>query len=130
MFDKYLIWSDSLRNVDEDSEVTGFEFDVRITYYRGLRLSMVEDFQVLVDGYEFPRESITFTVHGNSYSMDELETETEDRWEFHEPATLTIKKPGGLSPGTHTVEVVETLRVSYMPVPSVTKDTKQLPVAT
>jgi hypothetical protein len=129
VFDKYLIWSDSARNVEKDGEVVGFEFEVRITYYRGLRLSMVEGFRVSVDGEEYPREAVTFTVHGNSYALDEMETETVDRWEFHEPATLTIAKPGGLAPGTHAVEVEETLRISYMPIPSVATDKKQLSVA-
>jgi hypothetical protein len=47
--------------------------------------------------------------------MDELGKAEKARWPFGEPATLTILKSGGLQPGLHDVEVVETINPSYVP---------------
>ena len=127
MFDKYAIVADSLRNVTSGSGVTGYSVDTRITYYRGLGLSMV-DVALEVDGNAVPAGDITFTVHGNSYPADEMGEVLDDRWGFTEPATLTVRKPGGLAPGEHTVHFTEWLRVSYIPAPSETHDTKVLVV--
>jgi len=45
VLDRYMIIEDSLRRTDG-----GFEFDIRIPYYRGIALSMIEAFEVTVDG--------------------------------------------------------------------------------
>jgi hypothetical protein len=126
MFDKYLICEESLRNVIAGAEVAGFEFEVRITSYRGLALSMVEGFDVTVDGEVFPREKNIFVVRGRGFTFDEMEKETEVRWELGEKAVLQVPKPGGLSAGPHDVQVAENLRISYVPVISVAHDRKTL----
>lgn len=128
MFDKYLICDDSLRNVVEEGKVIGFEVEVRITSYRGLRLSLVEGFDVSVDGESFPREENIFIVGDRAFSFEQMETEYEARWEMGEPALLRVPKPGGLSAGLHKISVVEYLRISYSPVISEAADTKQLEV--
>lgn len=112
MFEKYLLVDDSLRNVDDGTYVTGFCVDVRIAYYRGLGLSMVSA-DLEVNGERIPREHITFSVHGNSYPLDEMSWILDDRWGFTEAATLTVAHPGGLATGEHTVHLTEWLRVSY-----------------
>ena len=129
MFDKYSICEDSLRNVVENDTVTGFEIEVRITSYRGLRLSLVEGFDVTVDEESFPREANLFIVGGRTFTFTEMETEYEVRWEMGEPATLRVPKPGGLKPGPHKVCVVQYLRISYSPVISEAADSKELEVA-
>ena len=129
MFDKYMICEDGFRNVREGEAVTGFQFQARLPYYRGLGLSMVEDLIITLDGEPIPRESILFTVRENTYTLAEMETESVDRWEFGEVATLTVKKPDGLAPGSHTLDLVERLRISYLPFPSLTRDTKVLALA-
>ena len=129
MFAKYMICEDGFRNVREGEEVTGFQFQARLPYYRGLGLSMVEDLIITLDGEPIPRESILFTVRENTYTLAEMETESVDRWEFGEVATLTVKKPDGLAPGSHTLDLVERLRISYLPFPSLTRDTKVLALA-
>lgn len=127
MFDKYAIVADSLQNVTSGGEVTGYSVDTRITYYRGLGLSMV-DVALEVDGKAVPISDITFTVHGHSYPAGKMGEVLDDRWGFTEPATLTVRQPGGLAPGEHTVHFTEWLRVSYLPAPSETHDTKVLMV--
>lgn len=124
MFDQHMICEETLRNLREDAVVTGFAFDVRITTYRGLRLSLVEPFDVVVDGVEIPSEDVLFQLRGRRYSIAEMAREVSVRWEFGERATLVVRRPGGLSPGSHEIELTETLRISYMPVPSVTRSRK------
>jgi hypothetical protein len=125
MFDRYIIVENSLRRAGDD----GFAFEIRMPYYRGLGLSMVEDIGVTVDGHRYPRESIRFSVHGNSYTLDELETEYEDRWEFGEPATVTVEALGALAPGEHVVGSEQRLRISYLPWSGGGSDEKRMVLA-
>lgn len=131
MFDSYIIDEASVRNVTEGGEVVGFSFGTRISYYRGLGVSMIEPFEVRIDGGEIvPPEALRFTIGDRTWTWPELETDYESRWEMIEPATLTVLVPGGLAPGEHTLEVSECLRISYLPFsPSRTTITKTVSVA-
>ncbi len=55
-----------------------------------------------------------------------MENEYDDRWEFGEEGTLTVLKPGGLTPGDHKVNLEDRLRISYLPWLLVGKDSKVL----
>ena len=125
MFDKYIIVPDGFRNITTDG-IDGYELAIRLPYYRGLGLSMVEAIDLTVDGTPVPAEALTLTVHGNSYAVSELSTVFDDRWEMGEIATLRVAKPGGLTAGTHEVSVAQRLRISYMPVPGGGRDSKVL----
>ncbi len=117
MFDPYIIVENSLANVAEHGTVTGFSFLARCGYYRRLILSMVEELRVTVDGETQPREAVRFTLRGRTYTLDEMETEYEEAWEFGEPALISVRKPGGLEPGEHELTLYERLRISYIPRP-------------
>lgn len=121
MFDNKIIIPDSLERLD-DTE--GFALQARLPYYRGLGLSMIEDITVTVDGDNLPRENIRFSVRGNSWTLDEMETEYGDRWNFGEKARILVEKPGGLSNGDHEVKVGIRMRVSYLPFVPTTTDRK------
>jgi hypothetical protein len=121
-----MICEQGFQNVVENGSVTGFQFKVRLPYYRGLGVSMVEDLVVTVDTERFPRESISVTLHGNTYTLDEMEKEYEDRWEFGEEGIITIQKPGGLAAGLHKIEMEDVLRISYLPFLLTGSDTKVL----
>jgi hypothetical protein len=129
MFEKYMICEQDFRNVIEDERITGFQFKARLPYYRGLGISMIEDLSVTVDAQRYPRESLRVTIHGNTYTLDEMEQEYEDRWEFGEEGILTVQKPGGLTPGLHKIEMEDTLRISYLPFLLTGKDNKVLELA-
>ncbi len=129
MFDSYMICADTVRNVTRGGKVVGFEFGARIAYYRGLGLSMVEDLAVTVDGEKVPRECVRFSVGGRTFALDQMESEYEARWEFGEIATVSVLNEKGLSPGEHTLELIEQLRVSYMPFPIQGRDTKKVVAA-
>lgn len=129
MMDQHIICEDGFENVTEGGQVIGYALRARLPYYRGLGLSMIEDIAVTVDGTKAPREAITFSVRGRSWTLDEMETEYKDRWNFGEKATVTVRHPGGLAPGKHTVHLAERMRISYLPFVPVTSYTKELTLA-
>eukprot|EP01037_Dinobryon_pediforme_P012140 gene12140-12226_t len=124
-----MICTELFENVVEDGVVTGFAFLGRLPYYRGLGLSMIEDIAVTVDGEAIARDAIRFSVRGRTYSLDEMETVYDDRWNFGEKAKIIALKPGGLAAGTHSIGFAVRMRVSYLPFVPTTKDTKDLALA-
>lgn len=124
MMDNKMIVEDSLENTDG-----GFAFLGRLPYYRGLGLSMVEDIAVSVDGEAIPRADVRFSVRGKTYTLDEMETVYDNRWNFGEKARIIGLKSGGLTPGTHKVDFAVRMRVSYLPFVPTTKDSKDLALA-
>jgi Domain of unknown function (DUF6379) len=69
------------------------------------------------------------TVGGRTFPMTELENEPVAKWEFGEVGIVTVTKPGGLTPGEHRVELMQHLKISYVPVGFLGKDTKTLRLA-
>ena len=129
MFDKYIICENDFQNVKEGGQIVGFQFKARLPYYRGLGISMIEDLAVTVDSQKYPREAIRISLHGSTYTMGEMEMEYVDRWEFGEEGLITILKPGGLTPGQHKIEMVVTLRISYLPFLSIGSDAKIIAIS-
>ena len=127
MYDKHIIYPGSVRNTDDGA---GWQLGARLPYYRGQILSAVEDIAVSVDGIKVPREQVRFTVRGRTYTLDELETEYVERWEFSEVAQVCVLQPGGLSPGEHEVTAAVQLRISYLPWSPVTNCTVAASVGT
>lgn len=69
---------------------------IRISYYRGIPVSLLEGYEVVVDGEEFTNKDISFSLDGDTfYTMEELGQHPEIRWEYGDKAYLHIKKPGG-----------------------------------
>lgn len=124
MFDKYIVCEDGFR-VRDDGRPGGV-VEVRMPYYRGLTLSMVEAVDLVLDGEPVPPERTTLTVDGNTYTFDELPRVIDDRWEMGERARLAFETDAPLAPGEHDVAVAVRLRISYMPVPGGGRDRKRL----
>lgn len=119
MFDNNVFIENSCHNVLEQGRTVGYEMDTHITYYRGIPLSMVNNIRVTEDGTEVPRESIRCTVDGGEYwfTLDEMMTVVEHKWEFGEPMTVRVLKDGGLAPGSHEIDLNVIVRTAYIPVP-------------
>ncbi len=106
----------------------GFALEARLPYYRGLGLSMVEDVAVTVDGTTYPREAVRFSVRDTTYTLDEMESCYDNRWNFGERALISVLG-AELSPGPHKVTVAIRKRISYLPfVPTMTAS-KELALA-
>lgn len=115
MYEKQMICTRDFRNVTQDGRPVGFQVKIRINYYRGCYLSMIDELRIRVDGEEFPAERMTLAVGERTYTFDQLAQAKDSRWFFGDPATLTVRKPGGLVPGMHTVELGLFIRNSYIP---------------
>lgn len=124
MMDSKMIVEDSLESSDK-----GFAFYGRLPYYRGLGLSMVEDIAISANGEAVAREDVRFHVRGKTYTLDQMETVYDDRWNFGEKAKIIAMKAGGLAPGKHNIEFAVRMRVSYLPFVPTTKDSKELALA-
>ena len=127
MFDQYIVCEENFRA--RDDRRPGGVVEVRMPYYRGLTLSMVEAVDLVLDGTSIPAARTTFTVHGNTYTFDELPSVVDDRWEMGERAELAFETDEPLAPGEHDVAVFVRLRISYMPVPGGGRDAKRLTLA-
>jgi hypothetical protein len=118
MFDDKVIVPDSLERLDKGEGLTVF---LRLPYYRGLGLSMVEDIAISVDGHSYPREQLRLSLRGNTWSLSDMETEYGDRWNFGEKARLDVLTDDAVAMGEHRVKVSIRLRISYLPfVPTTT----------
>jgi hypothetical protein len=127
VFDQYIVCEEGFRPLDDGR--TGGRVEVRMPYYRGLTLSMVEAVDLTLDGTPVPLERTTFTVHGNTYTFDQLPSVTDDRWEMGERAELAFETDEPLAAGEHDVAVSVRLRISYMPVPGGGRGSKRLTLA-
>ena len=110
---------EGFRNVKKDGSVCGFQFEFKLQYYRGITLSIIRDIKVTIDGEEIPREDISLTVNGETFTLEECRTVVSPlyRWEFGEFAAVTVKREGGLAGGPHHISTLQHIAPSYMPFP-------------
>jgi hypothetical protein len=83
----------------------------------------------VLDGTPVAPARATSTVHGNTYTSDQLPRTTDDRWETGERAELAFETDEPLTPGEHDVTVAVRLRISYMPMPGGGRDSERLTLA-
>ena len=83
---------EAFKNVEADGKIIGFSFEFKAQYYRGFTLSIVRDIKVNVDGVDYPREAVRFTVNGETFTLEEMRTviDSDYRWEFGEYAKVTV----------------------------------------
>ncbi len=112
---QYNILQRGFKNTPGEGGPGGFQLLVKSCYYRGVALSLVEGVEVTVDGEAFDQSKIRFATGGQTYTFDQMAKIGNRHWEWLEPATVYVAKPGGLQPGMHDVQVVVKLRISYMP---------------
>ncbi len=106
----------AFKNTVEDGKVVGFEFETKILYYRGVTLSIIRDLVIEVDGVKYPRESVRFTVNGETFTLDEMSTVISNRWLFGQYAKVTVLVEGGLASGAHKLNMLQVIAPSYMPM--------------
>lgn len=116
MFDKYMMCDEYFKPITEN-EKTGFQIGVRITYYRGIALSLIDGFSVKVDGAEYGNDRLAFTVKGKTYTFDEMRKISTVRWDFGEVAILIVYLPERLKAGPHEIELTERVIQDYGTMP-------------
>lgn len=114
MFDRYMLEEESLRSLEKDGRVTGFQVDVHYPHHCGIWLSIIEEMRLTVDGILVPAESLSLELDGKTYAVSRLGEEAEGRWYFGQKGTLKADYPGGLAEGTHEIRFRMGLRVSFL----------------
>lgn len=118
MFDSNVFCEGSCHNIEENGAVIGYEMETNITYYRGIPLSMVNYIKVETDGVEVPEENIRFTPdHIDWFTLDEMKTVADIKWEYDQKATVRVLQEGGLCKGKHQVRLTVCTRTAYIPFP-------------
>jgi hypothetical protein len=116
MFAKHMFNPEGFKNTVVDGKTIGFQFDFKIQYYRGVTLSIIRNIEVWVDGKDYRRENIRFSIRGESFTLEEMRTVIDYRWLFGEWATVTVLTEGGLAKGAHHIKATQTIAPSYMPM--------------
>lgn len=113
--EREVIQSVGFRNTKEDGKVTGFQFKIRLPYYRGVFLSQIRPGTLYIDGEKFEKEDIIWNIKGEDYTYEEMKSDYQTHWAVTEPAVLKVKKEGGLSQGYHDITYGFCFTSSYMP---------------
>ena len=114
--EKQLIQSVGFRNIkDAEGKTTGFQFKVRLPYYRGIFLSQIRPGTLFIDGEKIEKDRITWVINGEEYTNEEMRTNFQVHWSVTKPAVLKVKKEGGLAQGYHDLKYGFCFTSSYMP---------------
>ena len=115
MYDKAIIVGEEFRNVNDAGTIRGFQVGMRIPYYRGVVLSLLDNTRLTIDGELIPHDQISLTISGKTLPLTELENDPVTKWEFGDVGILTVSRPGGLPVGMHTVQIYQHVRTPYIP---------------
>lgn len=113
--EKQVIQSVGFRNIRENGEVMGFQFKIRLPYYRGIFLSQIMPGTLFVDGEKIEKENIVWCLKGEEYSNEEMSADFKTHWNPTECMVLKVKKAGGLAQGWHHLKYGFCFTSSYMP---------------
>lgn len=111
-----VVCDNSLKNTYVNGKPIGFEFDVRLSYYRGHFLSTIDELSVRIDGQEIASENIVFSLDGKDYGIGQLKSLVNVFWQILKPAKIKVFHPNGLEQGKHEVEFNMYFRSPYMEI--------------
>lgn len=111
-----VIVDNSLKNIWLGGAKIGYQFDVRLSYYRGHFLSVIDELSVRLDGQEVAQERLRFHLNGKSFGVCELRECYTEFWNLLDAATISVEQPGGLPVGEHEVDLTLVFRSPYMPI--------------
>lgn len=113
MWEHFIEWY-GFNNLYHKGQITGFQFKIHKPEYRGVFLSCLSDnFLVKVDEETFPLDKVSLKVRERVIPWSQVDAAYDVFSYFGEVITVMVDKPGGLTPGLHTVECGITIRVSY-----------------
>ncbi|MFT4081670.1 MAG: DUF6379 domain-containing protein [Nocardioides sp.] len=105
-----IIEQDSLERVGSRVRVS-----VRIPWYRALPLSSISDVRVVIDGTEVPHDSLTWTVDGVRYRLDELPEHWDRSWYVLDSSVIEGDDVSDQGREEHEVDVTIGLYIPYLP---------------
>lgn len=118
----------SIKNIIVRDKVYGFCFKVRLNYYRGLFLSCIDKFRVTVDGVRIDKKDLVFKINEKELSALQLNENISEFWDVLDPAEIIIRKPEGLTAGSHEIDLELILRSPYLPLPGGKEEHNYVPI--
>ena len=107
----------TLKNYYESGKPAGCQVDIRLAYYRGQYLSVIDVLELEIDGTKIEDQDLRFCVNGKQFAPWELKEAYQEFWGIKTPATLKVRMPGGLASGEHRVKLNLMFRCPYLPIP-------------
>lgn len=102
-----------LENRMVGEKCTGYKVGLDNLSYRGIWVSTIEDIEMNIDGEMVPKDSIYLNLNGQLYPAYTLQGHTEVFWTIEDEAELWVNKVGGLSKGSHIIEITVTKRQDF-----------------
>src|SRR5690606_42067416 len=87
---------DSLVNTYINGKKIGYEFLIRLSYYRGHYLSCIEELTIAVDEKIIDPNDINFCLNDKEFTMGQLPHLISEFWKVNEAATIKVYSPGGI----------------------------------
>lgn len=115
MLESSMIQTRGFHNTVENGVVTGFQFKVRLDYYRGIFLSQLRPGSVIVDGERYDKNTLIWEFYGRKYTVAQMKHLGDVHWNPLDTATIYVKKTGGLSTGYHEIDMGFAYSSSYLP---------------
>ena len=109
----------TLKNIYENKRISGYQFGIRLAYYRGHYLSVIDQLQVEVDGEKIESAKLRFCINGKEFRVEQLKECFYEFWNIKDMAVIKVEKPGGLPEGSHHVKLTLMFRNPYLPMPGV-----------
>lgn len=109
-----VIEDESFKNIYINGEKIGFEFDIRLGYYRGHFLSCIDLLELSIDSKQIPIDQIKFCVNEKEFELYQLKELYSEFWSLLEPATIKVFNGSGLENKEYNVDFSLMLRVPYM----------------
>tara|TARA_Y100001001_G_C7714621_1_gene204653 strand:- start:61 stop:474 length:414 start_codon:yes stop_codon:yes gene_type:complete len=115
LLEQNLVQLRGFQNVKSDDKISGVQIPIRLKYYRGVWASQLRSATVKINGIEYKGNQIFWTINGVNIEQSDLPKEGNIHWNSLDVAMLTIRKEGGLLPGSYNVKITYDLSSSYMP---------------
>ena len=112
-----ILRDETLCNFYECGKPAGYQVDVRLAYYRGQYLSVIDELELEVDGKKVKDQDLRFCLNGKEFAPWELKEAFQEFWNIKKPATLKVRKDDGLASGEHQVKLKLMFRCPYLPIP-------------
>ena len=116
MNEKYLIGEEGVKSYEQNGDISGYEFGVRVPYYMGVPLSQINQFEVYMDGVRENPDNIRLIMKtAEEFKLAEIITVSGYHWEYGEKLRTVVLRDHKLPKGKHKLEVVVGIDVIYMP---------------
>ncbi|MCD8020454.1 MAG: DUF6379 domain-containing protein [Clostridiales bacterium] len=119
-----VVCDDSLKNMFANGKKVGCQFQIRLSYYRGHFLSVIDEFAIKIDGEEISQDDIKFCLGEKEFGVSQMHDLVSEFWPIIEPATIKVFRDGGFEPGSHDIDVHLMFHSPYMPI----SDTEYMPI--